>query len=471
MFFPFSFETAIIFQTENNKKAYKKKEKDTVAQISEIAIEFRYKDKDSPPEPFLIINGSERFECSDRIRGAYGFDEIALDGRFWKYFILLALRRYYGENEGWVAANELSRLFDKSISEGGQATRKYFQRRLKLYNDRDVLSRSYLIQYLPETLSGYQGIRHGIRGVSVGPYRVSVGPPSLRINPQECWRYILGPERVINITPDFSPLEVIEQADVLFNGGKLIENRLLLNNILGHLYVQQNQKNLQLLGDLWRKLSITEMHLGISPASIISADNAINIFRKIGRNNYSISDCIHTKANAYGQLNLYNEAIRACRDAEYLLRARVSSIRKKTQPLSHILVNEGKFISILGNSYSGKRVLEKAKDKAMSGTSIGTVATMDIRLAQHYIRNEDWTPAENIISRIEGITKQLNTNEYSLFLRTNCEFFVHTKQWDEARKWCKKTRDFGIQLSRRNLMRRLAPIIAELRRFGQWDED
>jgi tetratricopeptide (TPR) repeat protein len=435
-------------------------------QVLDIAIKFRYK-SDESFEPFLILNGGKQYHFGDRIDDDCGLINTELDERFWKYFCLMALRRYYDIDEGWVSAKELNELFDSKTSPDAQSVKKYFSRRIMRYENRPTRPNYHLIKYFPQERE-YGSLNIGL---SHGPYRVSLGVPHLRLNLQECWGYILGPERIIKITLDFSPLEVIEQADSLFSEGRLIENRLLLNQILGHLYVRQNQKNLQLLGDLWHKLSITEMHLGISRASIISADNALDIYRKIGRNNYAISDCFHTKANAYGQLNLYDKAISACKDAEHLLKGRISSIIKNTQALSHVLVNKGKFISILGNSYTGKNVLEKAKDKAMSGCTLGTVATMDIRLAQHYIRNQNWKPAENIISKIDGITKQLNTNEFALFLRTNCEFFVHTKQWDEARKWCKITKDFGIQQGRRNLMRRLESIIAELKRFGQWEGD
>jgi len=440
--------------------------KDTMAQVVEISIQFQYKAGSLSREPFMMINSSKRYEYGDRIDGIYGLTNTTLDERFWKYLCFLALRRYYGINDGWVTARELNQLFDSHISPEGSAARKYFERRLRHYRIRGDPSNSHLIEYLREPFPAGDTIK----GISIGPYRLSIGPPHLKINPADCWHYILGPERIINITPKIWNPEILDYVESLFSSGRFVETRILLQNTIAHLLIEKKGKNLQLIADLWQKLANTEMILGQSHSSIQAADSAIQIYRKIGRNNYNIAECLHIKANAYGQLGMHIETVGTLNFAQHWLVGKVSSGIEKADLLSHILANKGKIISLGGNAFLGGKILEKAKNKAMSGHSIGSLVTMDLRLVQHLSRNNEFSKAETLLANVQGYKKKLSTSEYALFLRSASSYFLRTEQWDNARAWCQKSLEHGQKHGMQNHTQQIQDMIAKLRERGQWDD-
>ena len=434
--------------------------------LSEISIKFHYKIESTTLQPYLVINGLHRYEYGDRIVGAYGFDEVKLDDRFWKYLCYMALRRSHGVNDGWVTARELNQLFDKKVSPDAQATRKYFQRRLKLYDEHDVLSSSYLIQYLPEEVN----VPPGYRGVSVGPYRLSVGPPHLKMSPMNCWSYILGQERIVSISADIDVEEVVAEINEQFTAANYFHVRLTLIKTLGYLIVQQNEKNLILIADLWKLLAATEMFLGLSQHSIKSSDTAIYFYKKAGRSNYRIAQCMHIKANAQGQLGMYRESIKTLGYGEFILRKRVSSKIDIAKQLSYFIIDTGKDLSHIGNIHSGEKTLAKARHKILMGESEEPVPAIELRLIQHYMRSKNWAKAEKGLANMQISPDTERINEYSLFLRTASEFYLRARQWEEARAWCEKAIEYGIRHEMRNHMRKIDTIIAQLKQLKQWDD-
>jgi hypothetical protein len=436
-------------------------------ELFEIAILFRYEVGKPSLRPYMVINGSYRYEQGDRIVGAYGIDEATLDERFWKYLCYMALRRYHGIGDGWVTARELNQLFDKKSLTGPQATQKHFQRILRLYDSEDIESKTYLIQYRAK--KGKVDLDN--RGVSVGPYRISVGPPRLTVSPINCWGYILGPEPIVNVTIGPVNEAVIHEIDRQYSTGNYFEARILLLQALGNLLIHENEKNLQLIADLWKQLSAAEMFLGLTNQSIRSARNAIFFYKKIGRNSYRIAQCLHILANAQGQVSKYHEALKSLKDGEFQLRERVSSSQNISNQLAYFMIDIGKNLSHIGNTFPAAKTLEKVKHKILSGEDEDPVVAIHMRLAQHYMRSHELANAEKMLSAVDQNPEQLSVSEYSLYMRVAAEFCYWTSQWDEARAWCNKAIEYAIEKEMRNEMRRIESIAKMLREVGQWDDE
>lgn len=433
-----------------------------MTQVSELSLLFHH--ENSAQIPYMIINGSRRYDYGDRISSQYGLIDTVLDERFWKYFCFLALRRYFDVKEGWVSVQELHKLFDNELKKGAGGTRKYFERRIKYYNSLDVLNEPHLIQYAP--LSE----KYSVRGISVGPYRISVGRPHLHLSPANCTSYILGPERIITVSGDMDINEVIDDIDKLFAAGAFFEARLLQIQAIGYLFIHKEDKNLNAIADLWKQLAATEMFLGLSRHSIQSADNAIWFYKKIGRSYYRIAQCLHIKANAQGQLGDYPESLSTLKHGEFILRKRVSSSIDIAKQLSYFIIDTGKNLSHVGNKYSGAKTLEKAKHKIMTGESEEPVSAIELRLAQHHMRNKEWTKAEKSLGNMHQTPDTLRINEYALYLRAVSEFYLRTKKWEEARACCEEAIEYGIRNELRNHMKHMNNITSKLRELGQWEE-